>query len=101
MKISLKNEQEIEDGTEYITKLIQDYAWAITPEPNDKHIVNVLNVYPIDTTATVIDAIMVVIVKSGSSHIFLTARIPYVLKPLHVCFPQSTSSLRQTVMIFK
>ena len=40
MKIPLKNEQEIEDGTEYITKLIQDSAWATTPEPNYKHIVN-------------------------------------------------------------
>ena len=37
LKIPLKNKQEIEDGTEYITKLIQDSAWATTPELNDKH----------------------------------------------------------------
>ena len=40
LKIPLQNEQEIENGIEYITKLIQDSAWATTPEPNDKHIVN-------------------------------------------------------------
>ena len=39
LKIPLKNEQEIE-GTEYIMRLIQNSAWATTPKPNDKHIVN-------------------------------------------------------------
>ena len=40
LKIPPKNEQEIEDGREYSTKLVQDFAWATTPEPNNKHIVN-------------------------------------------------------------
>ena len=40
LKIPVKNEQEIEDSIEFITKLIQDSAWSTTPEPNDKHIVN-------------------------------------------------------------
>ena len=40
LKIPLKHEQEIEDGTEYITKLKQNSAWATTSEPNDKYIVN-------------------------------------------------------------
>ena len=35
LKIPRKNEQELEDGTKYITKLIEDSAWAITPDPND------------------------------------------------------------------
>ena len=57
-----------------------------------KYLVN-FNVYPIDTTATVIDAIMVVGVESGPFHICLTARIPYFFKslPTGIRYPHQRS----------
>ena len=50
-----------------------------------KYSVN-LNVYPIDTTVTVTDAIMVITIKSGLFHVCLIARIPYFLKSLRIYF---------------
>lgn len=40
LNVTLKNKREVEDATEYITRLIQDSAWAATPEATPKEWTN-------------------------------------------------------------